>query len=126
MDFAVQLFGTMGLIETVVEFSYAITNRENFTTFEEVFFLTSGSIEMLGEVAFLLMGIGVFFRKKDRAGFKALLKDPVHNLARGIFEGAAEKKLQGEAYDECSCLAVMVSILSLFVWATYWPVWGSR
>lgn len=70
MDFAVQLFGTMGLIETVVVFSNAITNRENFTTFEEVFFLTSGSIEMLGEVAFLLMGIGVFFRKKkDRAGF---------------------------------------------------------
>ena len=32
---------------------YVLTNRESFTNFEEVFFLTAGSFEMLGEVVFL-------------------------------------------------------------------------
>ena len=50
-DIVIQVFGTFGLEATIVEFIYVVTNRENFTNFEEVFFLTAGSFEMLGEVA---------------------------------------------------------------------------
>lgn len=50
MGIAIQVLVTAGLVEMVVEFTYVVTNRDNFTPFEEVFFLTSGSIEMLGEL----------------------------------------------------------------------------
>ena len=50
-DIVIQVFGTFGLEATIVEFIYVVTNRENFTNFEEVFFLTAGSFEMLGKVA---------------------------------------------------------------------------
>lgn len=125
MDIVLQVLGTFGLIETVVEFTYVLTNRDNFTTFEEVFFLTSGCIEMLGEVVFLLVGITIFFQDKDCKGVRALVQDPVHNLAKAIFDEAAknESETNGE-YVGWSLIAIFISVLSLPVWATFWPVWG--
>ena len=43
--------GVSGLAATIMEFIYVVTNRDNFTNFEEVFFLTAGSFEMLGDFA---------------------------------------------------------------------------
>ena len=47
------------LAATIVEFIYVVTNRDSFTKFEEVFFLTAGSFEMLGEVYFLIWGLKI-------------------------------------------------------------------
>ena len=34
-----------GLASTILESIYVVTNRDSFTNFEEVFFLTAGSFE---------------------------------------------------------------------------------
>lgn len=128
MDLAIQVLGTAGLVETVVEFTYVVTNRESFTPFEEVFFLTSGSIEMLGEVLFLMVGLYIFLGEKDCNRAKALLRDPVHNCARVAFDEAADTdtaKGFEDDYYRGSAFAIVISVLSLPVWATFWPVWGS-
>lgn len=44
-------WGTAGLADTVVEFTYVLSNRGTFTPFEEVFYLTP--FEILGVVIFL-------------------------------------------------------------------------
>lgn len=56
--FALQLLGSAGIVETVVEFPYALVNLKDFTPFERVFFLFSGSAEMLGELIVLGYGNG--------------------------------------------------------------------
>lgn len=124
MDIVLQVLGTVGLVETVVEFAYVITNRENFTPFEEVFFLTSGCIEMLGEVLFLLMGIRILLLHKDCKGVKALVQDPVHNVAKAFLDEVQGKNAEKQ-YGVYSAVSICVSVLPLPVWATFWPVWGS-
>lgn len=118
MELALQLLGTVGLVETVVEFTYVVTNRENFTPFEEIFFLASGCIEMLGEVIFLVAGIWECFRQRDCEGSRALVKDPIHNIASGVLDGNVDN------YNVLSLFAIWVSVLSLPIWASFWPAWG--
>ena len=45
-DIVIQVLGSCGLAATIVEFIYVVTNRDIFTKFEEVFFLTAGSFKM--------------------------------------------------------------------------------
>lgn len=126
MDIVMQVLGAAGLVETVVEFTYVLTNRENFRPFEEVYFLVTGCTEMLGEAAFLLMVMKISFRDRTIKVLKSLFRDPVHNLAKRAFDLTAGKEAEEVAgdYVDGSILAVLVSVLSLFVWATFWPVWG--
>ena len=80
-DIVIQVLGTFGLAATIVGFIYVVTNRDTFTNFEEVFFLTAGSFEMLGKVVFLF---GLWIATEDNFSLKvlkSLIKDPVHNMA---------------------------------------------
>lgn len=126
MDIVMQVLGAAGLVETVVEFTYVLTNRHNFTPFEEVFFLASGCTEMLAEVVFLLMVVRITFRDRNFKVVKSVVRDPIHNLAKRAFDLTAGKELEEIAgdYVDGAILTLLVAALPLPVWATFWPVWG--
>lgn len=77
-----------------------------------------------------MVGLLKFFEDKDCNGVKALIRDPLHNVAKAMFDDAADKETvdKDDVLDEYyggSYIAITVSVLSLLVWATFWPVWGS-
>lgn len=119
------------MIETVVQFTYVLTNRENFSTFEEWFFLTFGCSEVVGEAIFLLAGLCLFACDADpsRRGSTGLLsslsKDPIHCMAAVSFEGASGKVDEAlENYARWSFLGALLSVLPFPAWASFWAVWG--
>lgn len=78
----VQVVGIAGIAETLVEFSYALANLKDFTPFEYVFFLVSGSVEMF--TVLIVMGImaRTMLKKNNIADAcrvaKYYLRDPIH------------------------------------------------
>lgn len=129
MNSIIQVFGAAGLIETVVQFTYALTNRENFTAFEEWYFLTSGCCEVAGEAVFLVAGLWLVARNPDPSkrgvGLSSLAKDPVHCMAGSSFEATSGKVNEAnENYARLSFLGVLLSVLSFLAWASFWAVWG--
>lgn len=78
----VQVLGAAGIVETIVEFSYALVNLEEFTSFERVFFLVSGSAEMAGEVTVLWWMTKRMLKKDNVADAckvaKDYVRDPMH------------------------------------------------
>lgn len=122
-----QAFGTAGLIETVVEFTYVLTNRDNFTEFEKVFFIASGSCEMAGELLFLFGGCWML-RKASSATLrtdyiKMLARDPIHNMAGYSVKTNAREEFEQAKYFNLSWIAVGVSVFSFFCWAIGYPLW---
>ncbi|CAM9560406.1 unnamed protein product [Pylaiella littoralis] len=122
MNSAIQVFGTAGLIETVVQFAYVLTNMENFTAFEQLFFLTSGCFEMAGEAIFLLASLWFFMRDskawKRGGGLSFLARDPIHCMAASSFEAASgEVNEAREDYARWSFFGVLLSVLPFTAWA---------
>lgn len=89
--YVLQVLGTVGIIETIVEFSYAIVKLEDFTPFEKTFFLVSGTFEMAGEL-FVLWRMVKTMLSKDNAPeacdvAKSYVKDPIHIYAFSPWQG---------------------------------------
>lgn len=125
-----QLFGMLGLAETAVGFAYALTNRDSFTNFEEVFFLAYASLEVAAEVLFLILasatqcvedkccnclidgGEGLF------QALRAYTRDPLHNaVTRDSVYGMDD-------FAAAAFSGVLLSLLSVVFWASFYPVWG--
>lgn len=115
-----QVLGTAGIVESVVEFSYAIMNSENFTPFERIFFLVSGSAEMVGEATLLFFMVRRML-KKDSAGNacrvgRSYLRDPMHVWSFSPW-------WEEEGYDfDLEDNAVRALILSLLPTLFWWVV----
>lgn len=79
---ALQVLGTAGIVETIVEFSYALVNLEDFTPFERLFFLVSGGAEVIGEMTVLSWMIKMMIKKDNAADAcrvaKDYVRDPIH------------------------------------------------
>lgn len=123
-----QTFGTIGLIETIVEFTYVWTNEESFTEFEKVFFIATGSCEMAGEIMFLLVGFALLRDAPSRTSrchyWKMLVKDPIHAVAGyKPMSDPSEERYQ-MAYAGNCFNALWISTIPMFCWATYYPIWG--
>lgn len=78
---------------------------------------------MLGGLVSIGGDLDIISRKNCK-GAKALIRDPVHNLAKHVFNEVAGEENELEGHYILPGLAVVVSVLSLPVWATFWPVWG--
>lgn len=111
--FTLQVLGSAGIVETLVEFLYALVNLRDFTTFERLFFLVSGSAEMIGEVIVL----GYMARRMlelDNAAdafnvAKDYVKDPIQIVCSSLWRQEEEfnDDLEEGAY--------------LAVFFTFWP-----
>eukprot|EP00752_Nemacystus_decipiens_P017763 g15926.t1 len=91
---ALDLIGSLSLVETLLEFIYVIRSRSKFTPFERLFFMAAGISEMAGEVLLLIIMVAWLhqkrisgIRKKDPLSRAAaqdhlgrLSKDPIHRL----------------------------------------------
>ncbi|CAN0163821.1 unnamed protein product [Ectocarpus fasciculatus] len=120
MEVAVQVFGAAGLVETVVEVAYVVTNLHRFTIFEEWYFLASVSFEVVGELLFLFAGVCLLSRTSNRrTTAKALTKDPVHHVAAV----ATDSDYMSWEFAALSLASTFVSLLPLLAWATFFPVW---
>lgn len=126
-NIVMQALGTCGLAASIMEFIYVWTNRDSFTNFEEVFFLTAGSLEMLGEVVFLISGLIIASKNSWSVEIlKTLIQDPVHILASaggGILSGDGAETVDEDIF-LCSDWAFVISLLSALPWAVFFPVWG--
>lgn len=115
-----QVLGTAGIVESVVEFAYAIMNSENFTPFESVFFSVSGGAEILGEATLLFFMVRRML-KKDSAGSacrvgRHYLRDPIHIWCFSPW-------WEEEGYDfDLEDNAVRALILSLMPTLFWWVV----
>jgi len=134
-----QVLGLCGLAGTIVEFIYVWTNTDKFTNFEGVFFLMTGTFEMLGEVIYVARCL-IFtltnwtFPVKSVA--ETLAKDPIHiavllndRVRAGIY-GKNQQELEAWKYEEaaveCSLSSIVISTLPMLPWALFFPVWGPR
>ncbi|CAM9386703.1 unnamed protein product [Choristocarpus tenellus] len=124
MDLLVQVLGTAGVVETLVEFYYVVTQRDIFTQFEETYFLTTGSLELAGEVFALALGLLIVKRHGQDLSLPKIAqlaaRDPIHILAHPKGErGKLAKHILRIGF-----LGVGVSVISLIPWALFLPVWG--
>lgn len=128
-DIVIQVSGMCGLAGTFAEFIYAVTNKDSFTNFEEVFFLTAGFFDVLGEFVFLFIGLLLFCANAE-VNFPVRIltvftRDPVHNIAwikTRVRFGSDERSWEVVIL-LVATLEIIVSALSVLPWAVFFPVW---
>lgn len=117
--YVLQVLGTVGIIETIVEFSYAVVKINDFTPFEKVFFLVSGTFEMVGELFVLCCMVKTMLGKDDAPEAcevaKNYVKDPIHIYAFSPWEGE-------DGYDNDLEEGVGVAIILALAPTLFW--WG--
>ncbi|CAN0089861.1 unnamed protein product [Ascophyllum nodosum] len=130
MDVFLQVFGAVALAQTAVGFAYAMENTEAFTNFEKVFFLLHSSMEVAAEALFLLMTLTTLYAEERccncmidggedlMEGIKSWTRDALHNaVSRDAVMGVND-------FSAPAFFALLLSLLSVVLWATFYPVWG--
>lgn len=151
-----QLLGTAGFVEIIFELLYVYSQWSIFTKFERFFFTFTAWLELFGE-ALALVGLLFMFRRAQNGRCqghenhvhvklrltdmcRALLQDPVHNLARpidftrGDRDGSRPPGVLKEEYAKHKHLQYYLGIASagvavpggicILFWVIFFPMWG--
>lgn len=119
------MFGALGLLETMVQVAYMVTNHENFSAFEGTFFVLSGLFEAAGEILLLLGIAWIVVYQESESSWRQLSQlvttDPLHNL---FMPSRIAEETNELVHLALSASAVIVSTMPLVAWASFLPVWG--